>query len=269
MTKIAITGKGGVGKTTLAALLAHLYAERGQRVIAIDADPDANLASALGIPEEVAAGIRPIAEMSDLIAERTGAQPGSYGVFFKMNPRVDDIPERFSVKHRGVELLVMGTVDTGGSGCVCPESVLLKALVTHLLLRRNEVLIMDMEAGIEHLGRATAQAVDAFIVVVEPGKRSIQTAETILRLARDIGMPRVYAVANKVRRPEDEEFVRANLGEIPLLGSLPLTDRAVEADLQGVAIYDAAPELVEGARRILEALESATSGGEAGPGRGS
>ncbi|MGQ9584350.1 MAG: ATP-binding protein [Anaerolineae bacterium] len=257
MTKIAITGKGGVGKTTLAALLAHLYATRGNRVIAIDADPDANLASALGIPAEVAAQITPIAEMSDLIAERTGAQPGGYGVFFKINPRVDDIPERFSLKHRGIELLVMGTVDAGGSGCVCPENVLLKALVTHLLLRRDEVLVMDMEAGIEHLGRATAQAVDALIVVVEPGRRSIQTAETVVRLARDIGLQRVYAVGNKVRSPHDADFIQKHLRGIPLLGLLPMTERAIEADLKGLAIYDAAPDLVEGAAQILETLESA------------
>jgi len=260
MRKVAITGKGGVGKTTLAALLAHLYAEQGHRVIAIDADPDSNLASALGVPDEVAAEIRPIAEMSDLIAERTGAQPGGYGVFFRLNPRVDDIPERFSLVHDGVSLLVMGSVDTGGSGCVCPESVMLKTLVTHLLLRRDEVLIMDMEAGIEHLGRATAQAVDAFIVVVEPGRRSVQTAKTILRLAADIAMPHVYAVGNKVRSPRDETFIRENLGGIPLLGLLPMTEHAIEADLRGVAIYDVAPELVEGAARILEALEEAASG---------
>jgi len=256
MRKIAITGKGGVGKTTLAALLARLYVEQGNRVIAIDADPDANLASALGISDEAALEIKPIAEMSDLVAERTGAQPG-YGSFFRLNPRVDDIPERFSLNHRGVELLVMGTVDTGGSGCVCPESVLLKALVTHLLLSRDEVLIMDMEAGIEHLGRATAQAVDAFIVVVEPGRRSVQTAETILRLARDIGLPHVYAVGNKVRGPQDAEFIQEHLEGIPLLGLLPMTEHAIEADLKGVAIYDAAPELVDGASRILEALEAA------------
>jgi CO dehydrogenase maturation factor len=256
MPKIAITGKGGVGKTTLSALLAHHYAERGWRVIAIDADPDANLASALGIPPESAAGIVPIAAMSDLIAERTGAKPGGYGAFFRLNPKVDDIPERFAFRHRGVELLVMGTVDKGGSGCVCPESVLLKTLITHLLLRREEVLIMDMEAGIEHLGRATAQAVDAFIVVVEPGLRSVQTAQTILHLAADIGLQRVYAVGNKVREDGDTEFIRQHLAGIPLLGVLPMTPRAIEADLKGMAIYDAAPELVAEAAHIAQALEA-------------
>ena len=256
MQKIAITGKGGVGKTTLAALLAYHYASRGLRVVAIDADPDANLAAALGIPDEKAQAIVPVSEMSELIEERTGAKPGGYGAFFKLNPRVDDIPDRFSVHHRGIDLLVMGSVDMGGSGCVCPESVLLKNLVTHLLLHRDQVLIMDMEAGIEHLGRATAQAVDAFVVVVEPGRRSVQTARTVLRLANDIGLRRVAAVGNKVRGPEDAAFIQSQLDGIPLLGLLPVSDKAIEADLQGLAIFDAADDLMEAAAGVLEAMEA-------------
>jgi len=163
MPKIAITGKGGVGKTTLTSLLAYIYAERGQKVLAIDADPNANLASALGFPVEVATKIAPIADMQTLIYERTGAKPGEFGGFFRLNPRVDDIPDRFSAEWRGVRLLVMGTIKGGGTGCVCPESALLKNLVRHLLLQRSEVIILDMEAGIEHLGRGTAGAVDAMM----------------------------------------------------------------------------------------------------------
>ena len=256
MTKIAISGKGGVGKTTLAGLIANIYARRGREVIAIDADPDANLASALGFSAQAAAQIVPIAEMQQLIEERTGAKIGSYGAMFKINPRVDDIPERFSLKERGIRLLVMGTVDKGGSGCVCPESVVLKTLVTHLLLRREEVLIMDMEAGIEHLGRATAGAVDAFIVVVEPGQRSLQTARTVAKLASDIGVRNVFVVANKVRGDSDREFIRANLPELQVLGFLPMSSRAIEADLAGKTVFDLDPELVAEAERIVDRLEN-------------
>ena len=255
MPKIAITGKGGVGKTTLAGLLAHIYADRGKKVLAIDADPVANLASALGFPSEVAEEITPIAEMQELIFERTGAQPGTFGGFFKMNPRVDDIPDRFSATHRGVKLLIMGTVKGGGSGCVCPESALLKALMQHLLLYRDEVVIMDMEAGVEHLGRATAQAVDALIAVVEPGRRSLYTAQTIQRLAADIGLRRVYAVGNKVRNPSDRDFIAAHLPpDMPILGFLPMSSLAIEADLQGVPVFDLDSQLVAHAEAIVHRL---------------
>jgi CO dehydrogenase maturation factor len=256
VVKIAISGKGGVGKTTLAGLLAHVYAARGQDVIAIDADPDANLASALGFSEEGVARITPISELEELIEERTGAKPGTFGSMFKMNPRVDDIPERFSLKERGIRLLVMGTVEKGGSGCVCPESVMLKSLVTHLLLRSNQVLIMDMEAGIEHLGRATAGAVDAFIVVVEPGKRSVQTAQTVAKLASDIGVRHVYAVANKVRGEEDRAFIAEHLPDMAVLGYMPVSPLAIQADLQGASLYDLDPNFAAIAEHIVDQLES-------------
>jgi CO dehydrogenase maturation factor len=261
MPKLAITGKGGVGKTTLAALLAHLYAEEGQTVLAIDADPDANLGSALGFAPEVLAGIRPIADMKDLVAERTHTVPGQYGGIFTMNPRVDDIPDRFSAVRGGVRLLVLGTVQKGGAGCFCPENTLLKNLVRHLLVGRREVVILDMEAGLEHLGRSTAAAVDAFIVVVEPGRRSIQTAQAIEQLARDIGVDRILVVGSKVRGPDDEAFIAQNLPEAEVLGHLPFSQRAIDADLNGQAVYEAAPELVEAARAIKGRLEGAIGQG--------
>lgn len=257
VSKIAITGKGGVGKTTLTTLLAHVYAQKNHQVLVIDADPNANLAEAMGIPE-AQRHITPIADMESLIAERTGATPGTFGGFFKMNPKVDDIPERFSIEHRGIRLLVMGTVDHGGSGCVCPESVVLKTLVTHVLLQRNEILIMDMEAGIEHLGRATAQAVNAFVIVVEPGRRSIQTAHTIHRLAQEIGIPRIVVVGNKVRDPSDEAFIVEQLSDLPVLGFLPYSPNAIEADLQGKPIFDMAPDMLAEAKAIAQALFEST-----------
>ncbi len=257
MPKIAITGKGGVGKTTLAALLAHIYAQAGHSVIAIDADPAASLAYALGMPEELADRVSPIAEMEDLIYERTGAKPGTTGGFFKLNPRVDDIPDRFSVLHRGIRLLQLGTISTGGSGCICPESAMLKTLVTHVILYRDEVMILDMEAGVEHLGRATAGAVDAFLIVVEPGRRSLGTAQTIRHLAADIGVTRCYVVGNKVRNQADRDYIRSHLPDLPVIGFLSANPRAIEADMRGEAIFDAVPELVEEARHIVAAFDKA------------
>jgi CO dehydrogenase maturation factor len=256
MLKLAITGKGGVGKTTLAALLAHVFSERGQKVLAIDADPAMGLASAAGVPLARAMAITPVAEMEDLIYERTGARKGEIGGFFKLNPRVDDIPERFAVEQDGIRILTMGTVKSGGTGCLCPENALLRSLVTHLLLRRDEVLILDMEAGVEHLGRGTAGAVDAFIVVVEPGSRSIQTAHAILGLARDLGIQRVYAVGNKVTSESDAGFIAEQLPGFEILGFLPSDARAMEADRKGVAVFEMVPDLVERAREIADRLVS-------------
>jgi CO dehydrogenase maturation factor len=242
-----------VGKTTLAALLAHIYAEAGNSVIAIDADPAASLAYALGMPDELAAQVTPIAEMDDLIYERTGAKPGTTGGYFKLNPRVDDIPDRFSVDYRGVRLLQLGTISTGGTGCICPES----AMVTYTILYRDEVMILDMEAGVEHLGRATAGAVDAFLIVVEPGRRSLGTAQNIQNLAADIGITRCYVVGNKVRDGADRDFVREGLPSLDVIGFLSADPRAVEADMRGEAIFDAVPELVDEARHIAATFDEA------------
>lgn len=254
MPKLAITGKGGVGKTTLSALLAYTYANEGNKVLAIDADPDANLASALGLPWDVAQQITPIAQLDDLIEERTGARPGTSGGFFSLNPRVDDIPDRFSAVHRGIKLLVLGTVGRGGGGCICPESALLKNLVRHLFVGRSEAIILDMEAGLEHLGRGTASAVDAFIVVVEPGQRSLQTAQAIKRLAADIWIHKVYVVGNKIRNEQDQAFIREHLPGDKVLGFLPFSEKAIEADMKGIAIFDAAEKLVAEAKRIKDRL---------------
>ena len=255
LNKIAISGKGGVGKTTLSALLAHIYAERGRSVIAIDADPAGGLAEALGLPPDLADEVTPVAEMEDLIYERTGAKPGTFGGFFQLNPRVDDIPDRFSVSHRGINFLRLGTIEAGGSGCICPESAMLKALVTHLLLYRDEMLILDMEAGVEHLGRATAQAVDAFLAVVEPGRRSLTTAQRVRQLAQDIGIDRVYVVGNKVRNDRDWAFIQAE-SPVPVLGYLSANPELTEADLAGAGVFDAAPKAVEEAHQIVAALEA-------------
>jgi len=252
--KIAISGKGGVGKTMLAALLSKTFADSGYYVIAIDADPDANLAATLGFPE--AEKIIPISEMKELIEERTGAQPGKSASFFKLNPKVDDIPEKYSREHDGIKLMVMGQVKRGGSGCYCPENALLQALVTHLLLARNEVVILDMEAGIEHLGRATTRAVDKLIVVVEPGRRAVETAYRVNKLAQDVGLHNVAVVGNKIRNQSEKEFLISNLAGFEFLGFIPYDQALVDADLANRPLLDASQQIISEVRNIYQALLS-------------
>lgn len=252
--KIAITGKGGVGKTTLTALLAQSYADLGNQVLAVDADPSPCLAGALGFPPELREHLKPIAEMGDLIYERTGARPGTVGGFFTLNPRVDDIPERFSVHHRGVSLLEMGAVEIGGSGCICPESAMLKTLFTHLLFRKDKILLLDMYAGVEHLGRATVDFVDAMLVVVEPTRRSLGTAAQIRRLANDIGLMRLYLIGNKVRNEEEAKFIENDSPGIPLVGCLPADLKVQEADRLGIPVYDHVESLRTAAGQIIEKI---------------
>lgn len=229
--KLAISGKGGVGKTTVAALLARMFAFNGKRVLAIDADPVASLANSLGIKD--ADSIIPISEMKDEIEKRTGAKAGSFGSYFKMNPKVDDMPDTLYKEIDGIRLMVMGTVEKGGSGCICPESVLLKTLVSHLLLQRDEVVILDLEAGVEHLGRGTAHAVGLMIAVVEPGTRSMDAARKIKRLAKDIGIKNVAVIANKVRSKNDLEIIKKGLPDMHLLGNIPYDSAIIESDLSG------------------------------------
>ncbi len=252
--KIAISGKGGVGKTTLTALLAQVYADAGRPVMAVDADPSPCLAGALGFPPGLRRKLHPIAEMADLIEERTGAKPGASGGYFTLNPRVDDIPDRFSVAHRGVRLLEMGSVDLGGTGCICPESALLKSLFTHLMFRDEEMLILDMYAGVEHLGRATVDFVDAMLVVVEPTRRSLGTAAQIKKLANDIGLERLWLVGNKVRDDGEVAFLQEETPGLPVLGWLPADMAVQRADRLGIAVYDHVPDLRTTAGEIAEKL---------------
>lgn len=234
--KLAISGKGGVGKTTFSSLLIRTLNEMGKHVLAIDADPDANLAAAVGIAN--ADKVTPISEMKTLIYERTEAQPGSIGGFFKLNPKVDDLPDALSARYENIKLMRLGGVKKGGSGCICPESTLLKMLVTHIVLARNEVVVMDMEAGIEHLGRGTARAVNRLLVVVEPGRRSIETAGHIRHLAEDIGLKNIALIGNKIRNEQDEAFLKENLPGFEFLGFLPYEDALIEADLTGRSPFD-------------------------------
>jgi len=250
--KLAVSGKGGVGKTTFSAFLIRAFNEQKKRVLAIDADPDANLAAAVGIPD--ADKIVPISEMKTLVYERTEAKPGTIGGFFKLNPKVDDLPDALSARMENIKLMRLGGIKKGGAGCICPESTLLKALITHIVLDRDEVVVMDMEAGIEHLGRATASAVDRLVVVVEPGKRSIETARHIRQLASEIHLDRIFIVGNKVRGDEDEKFLRENLPDFNFLGFFPYESALVDADLAGRSPYDSETIAKQKIQEIIAAL---------------
>ena len=251
--KLAITGKGGVGKTTLSSTLARLYADEGRTVLAADVDPDANLGLALGLSQEEVDAIIPISKMRDLAKERTGASDDNR--FYKLNPYVADIPEKFAMTVNGVKLLVMGTVDVGGSGCVCPEHVMLKSILSSLTYRKNDVVIMDMEAGLEHLGRGTAMNMDQFVVVIEPGARSVQTYRNVKRLAADLGVKRVRVVANKIRDDKDEEVIRSAIPTEDLLGCIHYNTEIMDADRNGKSPYDFSPTAIEEIRKIKDILD--------------
>ena len=251
--KVAITGKGGVGKTTLASTLARLYADEGRTVLAVDVDPDANLGLALGLEQAEVDSIVPISKMRTLVEERTGANEANK--FFKLNPYVADIPEKYARDINGVKLLVMGTVDVGGSGCVCPEHVMIKAVLSNLTYRKNDVVIMDMEAGLEHLGRGTAMNMDQFLVVIEPGSRSVQTYRNVKRLANDLGVKRVRVVANKIRDERDEAFIRDAIPAEDFLGFIHYNPQIMDADRNGKSPYDFSPAAIDEIRKIKEILD--------------
>ena len=255
-TIVFFNNKGGVGKTTLSAALAKLYSRAGYTVIAVDADPDANLATALGIDADQAAAIMPISAMKDLIAERTGTQPGSMGGFFSINPKVDDIPENLYTDADGIRLMVLGTVENAGAGCICPESALLRRLTQHLIIERDEAVILDMEAGIEHLGRATAQAVDVLVVVIEPGRRSLQTAHKIAELGGSLGIPHIGLVLNKLGDDSQLESLRGDFPDLEFLGTIGRHPDMIDIDLAGAAAWTSAPLMaeVESIHRAIQEL---------------
>ncbi|MDD1769580.1 MAG: AAA family ATPase [Methanomassiliicoccales archaeon] len=260
--KIAVSGKGGVGKTTIAAVLSRLYGREGRKVLAVDADPSPSLMAAVGIPEKERLKAKPLATMYDLIEERTGVRPGQpSGGMFKLNPKVNDLMESYSVEGPDkVEVLLLGTISTAGGGCFCPESTLLKRVMDHLLLEEDEIVIMDMEAGLEHLGRATARSVDIMLAVVEPGQRSIETAAKIRDLAKELGVTRILAVINKApsrmvaKQIEDELRIKF---EIETIGSLPYAQALVDADLNGIPAMEqpGTEEFVSAVSRLKTRLD--------------
>ena len=256
--KIAVSGKGGTGKTTLAASLALRLAGRGAEVIALDADPDSNLAAGLGIPPEARDRIIPITRLHDLIEERTGAKPGASGQVFRLNPEVSDIVEKYGSRHGNIRLVAIGAIRQGGGGCACPENTLIRSLVSDLVLRRDQHLVMDMEAGVEHLGRATARGVEALCVVVEPGRYAVDCARRILELAGSIGLGRTEILANKVASDRDREFLRdAFPGRA--LHFFPYSDQVRHADRDGKSALESLPEE---SLQALDNLIATLEGGE-------
>jgi CO dehydrogenase maturation factor len=265
--KLAISGKGGVGKSTLAAVFAHLAVQEGWRVLAVDADPATSLAATLGMSAEEQRKIVPLAERRALIEQRTGAKVKQYGQIFKLNPDVADIAEKESASFRGIHLLVLGAIERGGSGCACPESVVLRELVADVVLRKDDCVILDMEAGLEHLGRATARGVDLLLVVVEPSNRAVEVAASIKRLAGEAGIGRIAFVGNKIASAADESFLKqavvaqaASLrcGDSRYLGSLPFHEAVQRADRENRCVVDVGPpELLEGFRRLWEKVKAA------------
>ncbi len=256
--KIAIGGKGGVGKTTVCAIWAQLFANEGHDVLAIDADPSLSLGAAFGLPVEQSP--RPLIEMKDLIAERTGTKRDTVSAYFRLNPLVSDLPEEHWLRVGNLKLLILGAVTRAGGGCACPEGAFLKALLTHTTLQRDELVLVDLAAGVEFMGRASVQGIDAFVVVVEPGSRSIETARNIAAMASDLGIGCVAAIANKITEPSQIDVIRSELGGISLLGSLPYSKLVQDADLRRVAVMgaDAAvvQELDRARRRLVELAAS-------------
>ena len=244
--KIAVTGKGGVGKTTLTALFARVAAGRGHPVLAIDADPNPNLHLALGF----SSAPPPLVGMKQLIEERLGSMEG----FFRLNPRVDDIPEQFSLAEGGIRLLVMGGITRGGGGCACPQSTFLRSLLQHIMLERSDWVFMDCEAGLEHLGRATAMGADALIVVVEPSRSSQETGIRIRQLAAEIGLSRVYVVGNKIRDPEEQSLIEQAMAGMTFLACLPESSQLRRSASRGMPAHD--PDLSAAAGRILEEIDA-------------
>lgn len=250
--KIAIGGKGGVGKTTVCAVWAELFAEDGFDVLAIDADPSTNLAMAFGIPSK--ASPQPLIEMKQLIAQRTGTGKDAVGAYFRLNPKVSDLPEKYWLKTNNVKLLVLGAITQAGAGCTCPEGAFLKALLTYTICQRAELVLVDLAAGVEFMGRASVQGIDALVVVVEPGGRSIEAANNMAKMARELGIKNAVAIANKIRETAETELIRSQLKDIFLLGTLDYSRSVQEADLKRKPVFSADTKLVKQLQQAKSAL---------------
>ncbi|MCM8821914.1 MAG: P-loop NTPase [Candidatus Omnitrophica bacterium] len=248
--KLAISGKGGTGKTTIAAGLAIIFSNKGNRVILIDADPDSNLQTTLGYQGT----ITPLVEFKSLIRERTETDRTG-GIVFKLNPKVDDIPERFFARFSDRILLgILGTVRGGGLGCACPENAFLKALLRHLILGRNDVVILDMEAGVEHLGRGTTQGIDWLLIVSEPGIKSIETTVRIHKLGKELGIKKIGVICNKIRSISEENYLKQNLAGFEIIGFIPYCEEVQSAELTGEKFWEKPSQIMESLNTALSRL---------------
>lgn len=247
--KIAVCGKGGVGKSTISALLIQALLDRGRKVLAIDADPSPHLARLLGLSQEK---ITPIAAMKDLLQERSEKN----GPFYNMNPRVGDLPEKFMKRQGNLSLMVLGAIPQGGAGCACAENAVLRNLLNGLLLSKGEDIVLDMEAGVEHLGRGTIASVNHILIVVQPYRGSIETAGKIKTLARDLKVKSLHVIANNIHGAEDVNFIREMCGVEPL-GQFSFSIKARQAEREGRSVPAADKDLLDSAVRLVEKLESA------------
>jgi CO dehydrogenase maturation factor len=250
--KIAIGGKGGVGKTTVCAVLAQLFVESGFDVLAIDADPDANLASALGVTSDQSP--EPLIRMKQLIAERTGTGKDAVGVYFKLNPKVSDLPEKYWHVAKGMKLLVLGAITQAGAGCACPEGAFLKALLGHTILQRREMVLVDLAAGVEFMGRASVQGIDALVLVVEPGDRSIETANNMAKMGRELGIECVVAIANKITESAQIDVIKSHLDDVVLLGALNYSRSLQQADLRRAPVFEADADVIDELKQVKKRL---------------
>jgi len=256
--KIAIGGKGGVGKTTVCAIWAQLFAESGFNVLAIDADPNTTLGSAFGIAPQQCP--EPLIRMKQLIAERTGTGKDAVGAYFRLNPKVSDLPEKYWLEANGLKLLVLGAITQAGAGCACPEGAFLKALLRHTILQRQELVLVDLAAGVEFMGRASVQGIDAFVAVVEPGGRSIETANNIAKMAKELGIGCVGTIANKIAEPAQAEVIKSQLKDTVLLGTLRYSRSLQEADLRRAPVFGADAEVTEQLKQAKNKLVELISG---------
>lgn len=271
-TKIAIGGKGGVGKTTVCAIWAQLFAESGFDVLAIDADPNTTLASAFGIAPQQCP--EPLIKMKQLIAERTGTSKEAVGAYFRLNPKVSDLPEKYWLEVNTLKplagtlkLLALGAITQAGAGCACPEGTFLKALLRHTILQRQELVLVDLAAGVEFMGRASVQGIDAFVAVVEPGSRSIETANNISKMAKELGIGCVGTIANKITEPAQAEVIKSQLKDTVLLGTLRYSRSLQEADLRRTPVFGADAEVTEHLKQAKNKLVELISGPSSPPPR--
>lgn len=245
--KIAVCGKGGVGKSTVSAFLIQALLEKGKKVLAIDADPSPHLGRLLGFKQE---NITPIAHMKELLNERSQRD----GPFYNLNPKVDDLPEKFMLKKGKLNLMVLGAIEQGGAGCACADNAVLRNLLNMLLLSDNEDIVLDMEAGVEHLGRGTISSVDHILIVVQPYRGSMETAKKIKKLASDLKINSLHIVANGCQDKNDERFIEETCGVSPI-GVFPFSSKAREAERKGEVVALSDEEMLNCAKKIIEKLE--------------
>src|SRR4030066_2510746 len=231
--KIAVSGKGGVGKTLIAGGLAHGFSERGMKVIAIDADSSPNLGLTLGLSAEETRKIMPISDNKPLVDSKTST---GYSGVYNLNFTVDDIVKQYSVPTPlGANLIVMGTVHSMGAGCMCAPTAVIRALLRHLVVERGEAVVLDLEAGVEHIGRGTAKEGDALLIVADSNLKSLEIAKHIHDLASAAGMKQLFLVGNRVMNDTQREAIQtfADQNGIVVLAFVPWDQKIIEADMLG------------------------------------